>query len=219
MSTRKLIVPLLLLFALLNTKFQCDKGDAYQFPEIAYQFKEPVTITPYQLDYKVGDTVWLSVNIPDKRLLDTLTNTRVRYDSASFTTAAQVELLYNNPFIATGPFARFVFPPGVTAYVNSGSASTYAQITYGCAPSPDYRLLLGVVLIEKGVFGLSLFNSSILQCFTNSYRNAMLTYAFDVADTHKAYYQQLPFSNIGKQPEGHVLERLNRKAMVVINVQ
>jgi hypothetical protein len=207
-----------LLLAAISLKFQCDKGAGMEVP-IDYTFAETVSITPYRLNYNIGDTFWINVIIPGKKLFDTKTSTKIFYDSASFNSIAQVDLLYNNPFIANGPFARFIFPQGVSAYTNTGGPQTYANITYGCAPSTDYRLSVGVILIEKGVFGISFFNTYINKCFSNTFKRSQLTFSFDVNDAHKQYYQQLPFINIGKQPSDDVLQRLDRKTTVVINVQ
>ncbi len=219
MTNKKLIVTIILLFGILNVKFQCDKGYDGIAPEIKYEFKERVRISPYNLDYKVGDTIWLLVDIPDKKLFDEKTNTKIFFDSASFTSIAQVDLLYNNPFIGTGPFAAFVFPAGVSAYRGNGVAQTYSNINYGCSSSTGYKLLTGIVLIEKGVFGISFFNTAIQKCFTGNFQNSKLSYVFDVNDTHKQFYQQLPFSAIGKKQDDFVLERLDKKTMVVVNVR
>lgn len=219
MKKKNIVIATVLLFATLNMKLKCVKDYNGVAPEIKYQFKENVNITPYSLDYKVGDTIWLTVNIPDKKLFDEKTNSKIFFDSASFTTIAQVDLLYNNPFIGTGPFASFVFPAGVSAYSNSGVSQTYANINYGCNSSTAYSLLIGIVLIEKGVFGISFFNTAIQKCFTGNFQNSKLTYVFDVSDTHKQFYQQLPFSTIGKKQDDYVLERLDKKTMVVVNVR
>ena len=219
MKKKNVVIVTVLLFGILNIKFQCDKDYEGIAPETKYEFKESVTITPYKLVYKVGDTIWLVVNIPDKKLFDEKTNTRIFFDSASFTTIAQIDLLYNNPFIGTGPFASFVFPAGISAYNNSGIAQTYANINYGCSPSTAYNLLIGIVLIQKGVFGISIFNTAIQKCFIGNFQNSKLIYVFDVNDTHKEFYKQLPFSAIGKKQDDFVLERLDKKTMVVVNVQ
>jgi len=182
-------------------------------------FKENVLITPYNLNDVVGDTVWLNINIPNKKIFDQTTNTRVFFDSASFSVIAQVDLLFNNPFIGTGPFASFIFPQGISVNTGNGGAQTYANISFGCSPSTDYNLMVGIVLIEKGVFGISFFNTAIRKCLINNYENSVLTFAFDVTDTHKQYYQQLPFSSIGKQIDTNILDRLDKKSMVIINVQ
>lgn len=188
-------------------------------PEIKYQFKQNVSITPYQQDYNVGDTIWLEVNAPGKKLFDEKSSTQIVYDSVGFTSIVQADLLYNNPLIANGPFVSFVFSTGISGYTATGGTQTYASINYGCAPSADYHLLVGVVLLQKGVFGISMFNSAIQKCANNYYQGATLTYYFDVSDTHTNYYQQLPFISIGKQLDANVVDRLNKKTMVVINVK
>jgi len=165
-------------------KFQCDKDVGMALP-IAHTFEESVTINPYKLNYSIGDTLFLNLTIPGKKLLDTKTNTRILFDSVSFTSIAQVDLLYNNPFVANGPLVKFVFPLGISANTGTGGPQSYAHITYGCVPSADYTLSLGMVLIEKGVFGVSFFNTAINQCFNNFFKNSSLRFTFNVSDTHK----------------------------------
>ncbi len=198
MKMKKINLFTIFLFAILSLQLQCDKGyDGMDIPE-KYTFKEKVSISPYTLNYDVGDTIWLTVSIPGKKIFDEKTNTRVFYDSASFNTITQIDLLYNNPFIGNGPFASFIFPAGVSAFTQNSGGQTYASVTFGCSPSTDYHLSLGIVLIEKGAFSLSFYNSSIKKCFTENFENSRLTYEIDVVDTHKQFYQQLPLANIGK---------------------
>lgn len=220
MKSKKHILLLILLFVVVNLKFQC--GREMPPTTIQYQFKEKVAITPYNLNYNVGDTVWLRVSVPGKKLFDEKTNSRIFFDSASINVSAGVELLYNNPFITTGPFATFIFPTGISANTYNGGGRTNAAITFGCNPSPDYNLLLGIVLIERGVFGISFIGPSnyLYKCFTNyTPPLAWLNFAYDVNDPHKQFYQQIPFSNIGKQLDPSVMTSLDQKSIVVINVQ
>lgn len=211
-----------LILLLLSLPFLqgVDCGRYEGMPDIPYKhyFKEPVSLTPYQLEYTVGDTLWLRVNIPDKKLLDTLTGTRVFFDSALFKSLAQVQLLYSNPFLGDGPFAQFIFPTGVSASTNNYSYQTQALIDFGCAPAAGYNLSLGVVLLKKGVFGLSFGANSIVQCGTEDYKSARINFSFDVTDTHNIFYQALPFDSIGKKPDAYVLDALARRTMVVIHV-
>jgi hypothetical protein len=219
MRSNTLIIGIIFLFGILNVNFQCGKEFDGVIPENEFEFKETVSISPYRLDYNVGDTIWLTVNIPDKKLFDEKTNTRVFFDSASFTSVAQVDLLYNNPFLTNGPFASFIFPTGVSANFINGGAQTSTYISYGCAPSSDYHLRLGIVMVKKGVFGLSFYNPSIQKCLTDHYRNSTLNFTFDVNDTHRQFYQQLDFLAIGKKQDDFALERLAKKMMVVVNVR
>lgn len=218
MSNRNLTIAIILLFAILNVKTQCNKADMGLQPEIKYEFRQNVSVTPYHLDYKQGDTVWLEVSAPGKKLFDEKSNTQIVYDSVGFSSIAQVDLLYNNPFVGNGPFVSFIYPTSISAYPGNSGPQTYTNISWGCAHSTDYHLLLGMVLLQKGVFGISMFNSAIQKCSNSYYQGARLTYYFDVSDTHVQYYQQLPFSAIGKQVDTNVIDRLNKKTMVVINV-
>lgn len=219
MKYNKIALYLFLLLGVINLKFQCEKGPYETYEPNKYSFKEKVSLTPYNLDYRVGDTIWLAVNIPKKELFDEKTNTKVFFDSAQFASLLQINLLYNNPFITTGPFASFIFPAGIVANTNNGSGQTFAFITWGCSPSADYKLTIGIVLKEKGVFGIHFFNTNIQKCFSNKVINSSVTFSFDVNDPHKQFYQQLPFVNIGKQVDPYALEYLDKKSMVAINVQ
>lgn len=213
-------LPLLILLFSLPFLQGVDCKRYEGMPDIPYQhyFKETVALLPYQTDYRVGDTIYLQVHIPGKKLLDTLTGTRVFFDSALFKSFAQAQLVYNNPFLGDGPFVQFLFPTGVSGSTNNYSYNTQALVDFGCAPGPDYSLSLGMVLLKRGVFGISFSTSSLAQCGTETYRNARITFLFDVADTHKSFYQTLPFDSIGKQPDAYVLDALDRKNMVVIRV-
>jgi hypothetical protein len=218
MSKKDITTAIIFLFAIVNVKTQCNKGDMGLPPGIQFEFRQNVSATSYRLDYNVGDTIWLEVSALGKKLFDEKSNTHIVYDSVGFTSIVQVDLLYNNPFVANGPFVSFIFPTGISASTGNSGPQTYTYINYGCAPSADYHLLLGVVLLQKGVFGISMFNSSIQKCLNNYYQPAKLTYYFDVSDTHAQYYQQLSFSSIGKQVDTNIVDRLNKKLMVVINV-
>lgn len=220
MKIGKLYLGLLLVIIPFLQGLQCDKdvvgnGD----PRPQYTFKEKVSVQPYKLNYSIGDTIWLDVNVAGKRLYDERTSQRVLYDSVAFTSIAQVDLLYNNPFIGDGPFAKLVYPTGIAAHTNNSLYQTSAFITYGCSNATDYRLKVGIILLKPGVFGVSFFNSSITECLTGHFRSAQLFYELDVTDTHKQFYLQQPLSNIGKKPDEVFLNMLDRKAMVVVQVQ
>lgn len=219
MHPKKIVLPILLLFGVLSFQFQCGKDYPGADIPLKYAFKEQVSITPYKLNYAVGDTIWLSMHVQYKKLFDEKTNTRVYFDSANFNMIAQIDLLFNNPFIGTGPFGSYVFQPGIQANTGNGGAQTYAHISAGCSPSLHYDVNVGIVLLHKGVFGISLFSSAIRKCFVDGYQNASLTLSFDVADTHKQFYQQLRLIDIGKKLDEYILSRLDKKSMVVINVQ
>ena len=211
---------LLLISIPLLQGLQCDKdvaGNHDDRPQ--YLFKEKVAVQPYRLNYTIGDTIWLQVQIDGKRLFDENTFSRIKYDSVAFTSIAQVDLLYNDPFIGDGPFAQFAFPTGIAAHTNNSLYQTSAFVTFGCSNENDYRLRLGIILLKQGVFGISFFNSSVTDCLTGHFRSAQLAYELDVADTHKQFYLQQPLSNIGKRPDAVFLNMLDRKAMTVIQVQ
>ena len=218
MKRSTLYLGLMLLAIPFLQGLQCDKYEGYADIEPEHRFKEKVSVLPYKLTYAVGDTVWLRVNIEGKRLFDEKTGTRVLFESALFNSMAQVQLLYDDPYIGDGPFARFIYPQGITAATNNFSYTSQAVIGFGCAPSSNYDLTLGVVLLKKGVFGIWFNTMSVQECGTNNYKNASLRFSFDVEDAHKQFYQNQPFKSIGKKADENVLTALDKKEMVVIQV-
>jgi hypothetical protein len=218
MRTNKALIIFFLLMGLISIRTQCNK-DFDVGPNYKYSFQEKASVSPYKLNYNTGDTIWIRINIPEKKLFDEITGTRVFFDSAGFTTNVQVFLLYNNPFIANGPFVKFIFSRGVSAYINNGGGQPSAQISYGCAPSNDYNMLVGIILLEKGVFGISVSNYNIQKCIHENYLNSSLSLSFDVSDTHKEFYQQLPLAEIGKKHNESYLQMLDKKTMIALNVQ
>ncbi len=137
---KKNLILFISLFALIGLKFQCDKGGIGTDIVEKYSFNEKVTVSPYSLNYKIGDTLWLKLNIPEKKLFDEKTNTLVFFDSANFTAYAQLDLLYNNPFIGNGPFASFVFPSGISGYVLN-SITKHLQVLHLVANPPQIMIL------------------------------------------------------------------------------
>lgn len=218
MKIRQIQLAILLFTLPFLQGLQCDKYDGYEDIPFEHNFSESVSILPYRLTYTVGDTIWLRINIPDKKLFDENKGTRVLFESALFNSLAQVQLLYANPYIGDGPFARFVFPQGISATTSNYNYNTQAYIKFGCAPSNDYQLSLGMVLLKEGIFGISFSAMGIEQCGTNNTKNSRLNLKFDVADTHKSIYQSLPFEAIGQKPDAYVLAALDKKHMVLVQV-
>jgi hypothetical protein len=219
---------LLLLTAfvfIIFTSTDCHRDVA--FPKGQYAFKEQMSITPYRLNYSIGDTIWIDYAVPDKKLFDTITQSRILYDSAAFNVNITAQLLYNNPFITTGPFATFVYPLGISASDVNGGGRTVSYVQFGCANLQNgYQLKIGVVLTHKGLVGISVGPYSsysggyyLSKCFTNISDYSLLRFVFNVADAHKDVYLQQMFGAIGKTPDAQILAQLDRKEMVVINVQ
>lgn len=218
MKIRQIPLAILLFTLPFLQGLQCDKYEGYEDVPPEHNFSESVSILPYRLTYTVGDTIWLRINIPNKKLFDENRGERILFESASFNSLAQVQLLYANPYVGDGPFVRFIYPQGISASTNNYSYNTQAVIKFGCAPSNDYQLALGMVLLKEGVFGIYFNTGSIEQCATNINRNSRLKFKFDVADTRKSFYQSLPFEAIGKKPDEYVLTALDKKEMVLVQV-
>jgi len=218
MKYKKIVIGFIILFGLINIKTQCGR-QMPQRPDYKYSFSEKMTASPYQLNYNEGDTIMLQLNVPGKKLFDTKTNARIFFDSASLPITVAVNLVFNNPYIGDGPFASFIYSQGISAYTQSYSGTTYASITTGCTASNDYTVTVGVVLIKKGVFALSVSGNDLTHCFNGYSAYAQFMLLLDVDHTHKSYYQQLPFSDIGKIQDNNIITGLDRKNAAIINVQ
>ncbi len=213
----KLIIALSLI-AVTNMYVDCRKNAPYPEAAAHYYF-EPVSITPYQLNYSVGDTVWLHVSLPGKVLYDSVTKQQVRYDSGYFGASAGVQLLYNDPFVSNdSPLVSFVYTQGVSATEGSNGVNTFTSIVFGCNQPTDYDLQFGIVFTHKGVYGIGM-NGSLQKCYSTLYVYNQMGYYFTVADAHADYYAQLPFGNINQQENTYTFNSLEAKTMVCVNVQ
>lgn len=218
MKRNKITFIFIILFSLINIKTQCNK-DRVTPPDYKYQFEEKISVTPYQLNYNVGDTIFFQLYVPGKKIYDSKTNSTVFFDSASFNMGVYVNLLFNNPYIGDGPFASFIYPRDVSAYTTNYTGTTQAFLTTGCSQSKDYLVKVGAVLTQKGVFVIGAFCNSLQNCFNGYATNAQLRFSLDVDDTHESFYQQLPFSDIGKTEDQNILSELDSKVAAVINVE
>ena len=218
MKRNKIAFITIVLFGLININTECNKNRPAP-PVFKYQFEEKVSVTPYQLNYHVGDTIFFELDVPGKKFYDSKSNATVFFDSASFNMGVYINLVYNNPYIGDGPFASFIFPRGVSAYTTSYSGTTQAFLTTGCSQTADYTVRVGAVLTQKGVFTIGAFCNSLQNCFNGYATNAQLRLSLDVPDTHKDFYTALPFDEIGKTESNDVLSELDSKIVAVINVE
>ena len=219
MTLRIFIALIFLGLFVVTTSMQCYRNYPQNDIKGQYGFKEGADILPYQVNYNVGDTIWINLNIPGKRIFDTISGLRIFYDSVNFNSIVQVDLLYKNPFTVNGALSDFIFPLGVSAYTSTGGFQTFSQISFGCAPSANYQLLVGIVLKQQGILGISFYNSNLKKCFSNSFEPNSFSLSFNVNDSHKNLYLQQSMTNIGKTHDPTFLNMLDRKTMVAINVQ
>ena len=220
MKRNQVIIISIIFAGLINIKMECNKARV-QNPDFIYkyQFQQKISIEPYQANYHVGDTIFFQMYVPGKKFYDSRSDSKVFFDSASFNMGVFVNLEFNNPYVGDGPFASFIFPPGVSAYTSNYSGTTQAYVTTGCSQSQDYLVTIGAVLIQKGVFSVGAFCNSVQYCNNGYATKVQLRLSLDVDDTHKTYYEGLPFSDIGKQVNKDVLSELDTKYAAVIVVQ
>ena len=167
----------------------------------------------------MGDSIYLQMYVPGKKFYDSKSDSKVFFDSASFNMGVFVSLQFNDPYVGDGPFVSFIFPKGVSAYTSNYSGTTQAFVTTGCSQSQDYLVKTGAVLLQKGVFSVGAFCNSIQNCYNGYATKAQLRFSLDVDDTHKSFYEGLPFSDIGKFESNDVLTQLDTKTAVITNVE
>src|SRR5665647_1691479 len=215
MKHKRIILIPIIFFGLINLKTQCNKPYPIA-PAYEYTFLEKIAVTPYQLNYNVGDTIQLELNVPGKKLFDTKTNSLVFKDSISFNIGINVSLLFNNPYIGDGPFASFVYNSGLSAYSTNYSGITQAFLTTGCTTANDYKETVGIVLLKKGIFAIGMYCNNIVNCYNGYATNSQVRFQLNVDDTHKSYYQQLPLLDIGKMPDSNILTELDAKLIACL---
>ena len=218
---RVYVILILVCISLLTMNLQC--GADYSIPSfvIEHAFKEPVSVYPYQTDYKTGDTLWLSFQASGTQLFDTISNKTIDFDSAYFEVSASMELEYDYPYDYTGPFASFIFPASSegTVYEDYGPGSSVigGVFKFGCINSSGYNFRLGLVLQKKGVFTVRFNNNLVGKCCDSCILgHDLMNYFFDVNDTHLDFYNQIPFKNLGKTPSKNVM--LEKKTDIVFQV-
>ena len=100
-------VSFLLVTLTLVSGLQCDK-EFIPPPPIEQYFKEKVGLTPSQKAYNVNDTIWVSYFVPDKSLLDTVTNKRLPTNGVKFPFGIVVLPKYKTPANAAEGYCDFI---------------------------------------------------------------------------------------------------------------
>jgi len=208
----------ILLFIPIFLNFQCSKPP-YRI-RYKYNFAEKIDLFPLQKIYHIGDTVWVQYVNTDNKFLDTKTNQRIQADSLAMHFQLTVNALYNTAVNPPAGFCEFVLPAGVMAGRWTGQFYTTTSMKLGCA-SNNYNFKAGIVLKEKGIFTVDLYEDMYMQpCSVKEFPESKMEFAFNVADGNKDIYLSIPLSSRGGESGSKEIEkRIDGKMAYALRVE
>lgn len=173
---------------------QCDKDEYVEPPKQA--FKEKVTLTPAQKQYRVGDTLWVRFATADKTLYDTMSRQRLPSGQVKFLFGASLIPIHDTPAEPLGGYGDFILPPGTVITMPHLYYGTSAYWYLGCDNTARYDALIGIRLKHTGIYLLqaSATTSNIEPCTgqSNPYPNSVIYFTFDVPDVNKDVFLTIP---------------------------
>lgn len=202
--------------AFLSLAVKCDDND----PEPSYQpqFLEEVSIKPFKKEYKVGDTIWLETLIPDKYLFISGTEQDTLVDNIDI--PLSVYFFSRHPRPEFGVAAdendfRVINDQNLNVSKGKGAIFTY----YGCNKS-DFKIRLGLILGNKGVFTIGL-NDGLLRLCNGSIPKVRMwmSYKFDVVEGNKDIYLAIPEPSKHINDDLQIQRAIDAKTMVAISVK
>ncbi|RIJ33951.1 hypothetical protein D1627_16360 [Pontibacter oryzae] len=204
------------VFAFLSLAVQCDGNE----PEPAYQphFLEEVSIKPFKKDYKVGDTIWLETVIPDKHLFNTITEQDTLVDNIDIPLSVYFFSKYPKHDMrdpADENDFRVINDQNLNVSKGKGAILTY----YGCNKS-DFKIKIGIILGNKGVFTIGLNEGALRLCNGNFPEERMwISYRFDVIEGNKEIYLAIPDASKHINDDLEIQRAIDAKTMVAISVK
>lgn len=218
MRSSFLLTIALLGAALLTMGLQCDKDEYFEPPKQA--FKEKITVTPVQKQYRVGDTIWVRFATSDKSLYDTISQQRLPSEKVRFLFGASLIPIHDTPVDPPGGFGDFILPAGTTTTTPRLSYGQSAYWYLGCDNTVRYDAIIGIKLKHTGIYLLQASSviNEIEQCpgQNNPYPGSYVWFTFDVPDTNKDVYLTLPAS---KRTDPAYERILDTKAAYALQVQ
>lgn len=170
-------------------------------PEPQYDFLVDVRVFPEKSAYKVGDTIWLEVKIPNNKLLDTWSEDSILLENAFLPLNLELsEHLKKEPFDST--FASFFVQDSLGILFTESNFENFhsIQMGYGCSQDSLF-LRMGVCLKKAGVFNLApeyyqstqfTFGSGFdCQTGVGTGEIGLLSYIYAVNDVHEHIYEKV----------------------------
>lgn len=218
----KLISALLfcfIIFTLMGT--QCNK---YEFPPrvLKYDFTQKIILSPYKKQYKVNDTIWISLITSSKILFDTKSGQQIGVDSIFLPFSVNMTKWYPSfPNINPSLYCEFITPPGLNPSTNNYNTGITTYFSFGCDNNPGFTFRSGVVLKGQGVFRLELGNTQETGlCNQYNFSNTVYSqigYTYDLTDCNKDVFLSLPPSPGNVAPM--IESQIDKKKTFIIEVQ
>lgn len=187
-KNNRYLVALISVFGLLMMNLQCDKEE--QLPPLKYEFSEKLNLYPLKNSYAINDTIWIELPKTDKRLYDTKTNQTILLDTGIINFGANISPLYNTPVHPADGFGDFVtFDATKVDSFNHDAFGIYIQKQ--CS-EPDFHFKIGFIPKYKGYYALPVGGNGVTSCGTATTLFAEIGYSFNINNTSKAVYLQIP---------------------------
>lgn len=203
---------------LMGTK--CQKEIFIDGPK--QEFVEKLNLFPAQKSYSINDTIWLHFQRSDKTLFDTISRQRLPTNAVKFLLNIVLLAKYEHPSVASGRFCDFIFPANATSTVRTAQDATVGSLDVGCDNTPSYDVKVGVVMLYKGYYTLDLSSSNpIHPCpgQNNPYTSSIIRFTYNLNDTNKDVYLNIPASARKDFPVGYTEGLLDAKMSYAFRVQ
>jgi len=200
---------------------QCDKFN-YPSRNLQYDFTQSISLYPYNKQYHINDTIWISLNTPSKILLDKKSSQLIGSDSISLGLQLNMaKIIPISPPVDPSAYCEFLIPSNLNPDYNNYGTGYATYLRYGCDNNPGYIFRFGVVLKGAGTFSIELIEKKETGlCIPNSSTNvtySQITYSFNLADCNKDIYLGIPAparGNMSSQNES----KIDRKQYFVFEV-
>jgi hypothetical protein len=180
-------------------------------------------MSPYNKQYHIGDTLWISLNTPSKILYDQISGRQIGSDS--FLLQFGINMVNRfpiSPYTNPSTYCDFVIPSGFNPVTNNYGTGYLAYFNFGCDNNPGFIFKLGIVVKGAGIFSLELSDrKEIGLCTPNSSTNvtySQVGYTFNLNDCNKDIYLSIPSSARGNMSSVYE-EMIDKKQFFAFEVQ
>jgi hypothetical protein len=185
-----LVTVILCLSGVTMMNFQCDKYDV--LPPLKYEFSEKLALYPLKKAYKINDTIWIEFQKTNKQLFDTKSNQGVFLDSGVVAFGVNITPIYNTPVHPVDGYGDFVVLDA--AKVDSFNHDVFGVYVQKVCSEPNFHFKIGYVPKYKGYYAMPVGGNSVSSCdsASNDRLFASITYTFDISDSNRDVYLQIP---------------------------
>lgn len=169
--------------------FTC--GRDYAEPVPTYKFAEKLTLTPYQKEYAVNDTIWVGFQTADRTLFDQLSNARIATDTSSL----MLNISYSRSYPVFGPpglLCEVKLLNGVDfALTQQYDYHTLLRFATDCA-NQRYFFRVGFIPKQTGTYSINP-QAYLNKCASKQAEpHTEFRLTFDLADCNKEVFLAIP---------------------------